>query len=96
MPTRTTSPITAIKSYGAGKVGIRAQFKCSGYGDRATIATSTDLTTEQARALAAALVALADQADAKVAAEAASKERRKKYQDREIAAGRMVVFGARG
>jgi len=97
MPSRTTSPVTAIKSYRDGMVAIRAQLKCGGWNsDTATIAAGTDLTTEQARALAAVLIELADRADAKVAAEAASKERRKKYCDREIAAGRMVVFGANG
>jgi hypothetical protein len=92
---KATAPITAKRSYHKGCVGIGIQLRCNGWNTAsATINASTDLTIEQARALAQSLIQLADLAEAKIAAEAASVARRKKWRDREIAAGRMVVMGS--
>lgn len=44
--------------------------------------------------MARALVEEADRADAKVAAKKASEDRRQKWRDREVAAGRLKIFGA--
>ena len=86
------APFLAKKSYSDGHVAVSVTLKASGWGDRVQVTGGADMTTEQARVLAQALVALADEADAKVARKAAEKERRQKWRDREIAAGRMVVF----
>lgn len=83
------------------KVTINVTLKSWGhYCDKAKIEGSTNITTAQARMLAASLVDLAaslvdlaDKEDAKVAAKAAHEERRKKWREREIASGRMKVFG---
>ena len=88
-----TDPITAKRSSGAGKVGVGIRLRCGGWsGGTAKIEASVDITTDQARVLARSLVELADQAEAKVAAETASKERRQKWREREVAAGRMVLL----
>lgn len=54
----------------------------------------SDLSTQQARDLAAALIEEADRSDARVEAKKASEDRRRKWRDREVAAGRMKVFNA--
>lgn len=88
-----TAPIIAKKSYTDGHIRIAIQLRCSGYkSDNAKISGSTDLTCEEARMLARELIALADKADEKIAAKAKHEENRKKYRDREIASGRMIVF----
>ena len=61
----------------------------------AKIEAGTDLTTEQARALAQSLIEAADKADAKLSAKSAADARRQGWRDREIAAGRMVIIGSR-
>lgn len=81
--------ISAKRSYKEGCVSVRFSLK-GGYNLKAEGAT--DLTTVQARELAKALLAEADRADAKVAAKEASGARRKKWRDREIAAGRLKVI----
>lgn len=87
------APLVAKKSFADGCVQVGIKLKASGWGhDHVRLVASTELTTTQARDLAAALVALADEADARVARRAAAEERRKKWRDREIAAGRMRVF----
>lgn len=87
--------ITAKKSYKDGCVSVRVTLKASGWqGDSARIEGGTDLTSREARELAAALIEQADRADAKVKAKAESDARRQKYRDREIAAGRMKVFSS--
>lgn len=84
--------ITAKKSYKDGHVKICVAMSSSGYrGDSLKVQGSADITSDQARELAQALVAEADKADAKVAARKASDERRKKWRDREVAAGRMKI-----
>jgi hypothetical protein len=84
--------LTAKKNNSPGKVTVNVALKCHGtYSDSARITASTDLTTGQARELAADLVRLADAADAKVAAKAAEDARRKAYCDRDVAARRMIM-----
>ena len=95
MPGRQKAPpIAAKRSHKAGHVALSVQLKCSGWGsDRAKIDASTEVTTEQARALAEALVRLADQADAKEAAKGAAEDRSRQWRDREVSAGRMRIMG---
>lgn len=62
------------------------------YGNGIRIEASAQITTAQARELAAALIEYADREDAKVAADKAREDRRKAWRDREVAAGRMKVF----
>lgn len=84
------------KSYKDGHVGLRFSLKASGWhGDSIRIEGGADLSTAAARALAVALVEEADRVDAKVRAKVASDDRRQKYRDREIAAGRMKVISLR-
>lgn len=84
------------KSYKDGHVGLRFSVKASGWhGDSIKINGGSDLSTAEARGLAKALIEEADKADAKVAAKKESDERRQKYRDREIAAGRMKVISLR-
>ena len=90
-------PITVKKSFKEGCVGVRVDLKSSNWpGDSVKVEGTTDLPSAQARELAMALIAEADRVDAKVAAKAASDERRRKYREREIAAGRLVVFSGLG
>ena len=91
--TQTTLALAAKKSYRDGHVAVSIRLKCGGYNsDRAKIESSTELTIQQARALAQSLIDEADKAAAKVEAKAAAEDRRKKYREREIAAGRMIVM----
>lgn len=91
-------PIQAKKSMREGCVAISVRMKSSWIGDHIKLEGTTDLTAAQARDLAQSLHALADDADAKVAAKAAKAASRKKWQDREVAAGRMKIisFGRGG
>lgn len=89
------APVTAKKSFKAGCVAIDVRLKATGWGrDHAKIEAGTDLTTDQARALAQSLMELADNADAKVAATTAKEQRRRAWINREVAAGRMKRINA--
>lgn len=89
-----SDPVVAKKSYHAGQVGVSMRLSCGSWSSgHVKVEASADITTEQARFLAQTLTVLADAADAKVAAKPTSEDRRKKWRDREIAAGRMVVLG---
>lgn len=89
-----TPRVVAKKSYKEGHVAIRVTLKSGGWrGDAVKVEGGTDMPVNQARELARSIIELCDQADAKSAAKAASDERRRKYREREIAAGRMVVLG---
>lgn len=91
--TKTKTPIIAKKSYSAGKVSVSVSLKASGYnGDRIQVVGSTNITSDQARELAMALMALADATDAKVEAKTKHEENSRKYREREIAAGRLIVM----
>ena len=88
------APVTVAKSSRSGHVGLTLSLRCGGWSsDSARIDASTKLTLEQARTLARELLAQADREDAKAAAKAASEERRRRWREREIAAGRMIVLG---
>jgi hypothetical protein len=85
--------IAVTKSFTEGCVGIRVTLCARGYsGASVNIQGSTNITTIESRELAMALIALADEADAKIAKSAAAKERRDKWREREIAAGRMIIM----
>ena len=79
------------KSYRDGHVGLRFSVKR----EYTRIDGGSDLTTAQARDLAKALINEADHADARSATKKAAEDRRQKWRDREIKAGRMKVFGLR-
>ena len=84
--------VSVSKSYATGHVSVRIEHReHSGRGSiSSTVSVDIDLHT--ARELAVDIqMAVQKEAD-KVAAKAAHEERRKKYRDREIAAGRMKVF----
>ena len=80
--------LTAIRSYHAKCVAVRVHLR-PGY---ARIDATTNLTTDEARMFAKRLVELADLEDAAQAKKDASEERRKRWREREIAAGRMIVM----
>jgi electron transfer flavoprotein alpha/beta subunit len=88
--------IAAKKSYAERSVEIAVKLKGQGWGhgDRVQVAGSTNLTTEQARALAAQIVAVADEADARADKRAAAEDRRRKWRNRQIASGKIQVWGA--
>lgn len=86
--------IIANRSYKDGHVSVRVTLKTSGWKSASIkVEGATDLSSNQARELAKSLIAEADRADAKVAAKAASEARRKKWRDREVAAGRIKIVG---
>ena len=87
-----TSPIVAKKSFRDGHVSIGVRLKCGAYGDTARIDAGCELAVAQARELARSLIELADEAEARAVKKAAADERRAKWRDREIAAGRMKVM----
>lgn len=94
--TKTTCPVVAKKSNSAGHVAISIRLACRDWrSGHAKIEAGAAITTEHARDLARELIALADSADVRKATKAASEARRRKWRDREIAAGRMIVLGAR-
>ena len=89
--------ITVKKSYKDGHVSVRVLLKARSYSsDHIKIEGDTDLKSSEARELAAALIDEANKTDAKTKAKAASDERRRKYREREIAAGRLKVFSNLG
>jgi hypothetical protein len=90
------APVKASKSYRDGCVKLRVSAKSGGYGGP-SIASSIDLDlkAEDAKALCQELLAEVERAEAKVAAKAAAEDRRKKWRDREIAAGRMKIISFR-
>lgn len=84
------------KSYKDGHVGIRFSLKANEW-DSASLKIEGDsnLSTAEARTLARALIEEADRVDAKVAAKVASDDRRRKWRDREISAGRLKIIELR-
>jgi hypothetical protein len=83
------------KSYKDGHVSVGVRLKSRGWHTgHASIRLegSADITSAQARELATALTLCADKADAKVAAKRKHEENRKKWREREVAAGRMIVM----
>lgn len=84
------------KSYKDGHVGLRFSLKARAWsGDSIRIDGGSDLSTDQARDMAKALIEQADRADASVAKKRAAEERRQKWRDREIAAGRLKIVSLR-
>lgn len=93
----TKTAITVVQSHSLGQITLRITLRAAGYnGDSIAIQGSTTLSTVDARSLAESLVAFAEAADAKVAKKTAEEDRRKKWRDREIAAGRMKIMSWRG
>ena len=84
--------ITVKRAYSDGLVSISVRLSGSGYrSDSINVMGSTDISIPVARSLAADLIRLADEADVKAEKKRAADERRKKWREREIAAGRMQV-----
>lgn len=75
------SAFTVSRSNRTRSVAVRFQVQASDFGARITSSGSADLTSDEARALAAALSAQADATDLKA--------------QKQDAAGRMRVFSAR-
>lgn len=83
--------LTVKKSYTKGCVKLAIALSAHGYRcDNVKVDATCDMSAEEAKALAAALVAEADRTLAAVAKEQAAKARREQWRQREIAAGRMV------
>jgi hypothetical protein len=80
---------TAKKSASDGSVRICADLATGWYGPHVKIQASATISTAEARALAAELIALSDAADAKMEKKKATDARRQKWREREIAACRM-------
>lgn len=88
-------PLSVRRSYCDGKVGVRMELSVLGSYGRGLSKSllSADISVEDARAIAAALLAEATLVEGKEQKKALHEERRRKWRDREIAAGRMVVIG---
>lgn len=85
--------ITIKRAYAEQSVRIGVAFHAFG-GPSVSGRADGELSTADARTLAAALIAEADRADAVAAKKEATKARRDKWREREIAAGRMKVISA--
>jgi len=87
--------MTVKKSYTDGHIAVGLVLKTQGWhSDSISVTATTDLTIQQAREFAASLLAKADAQEARVKAKQQAKERRGRWREREIAAGRMVVMDA--
>ncbi len=85
--------LTARRAAGGGGITITVRLRGGGfYRDTVRVDGSTDLTSTEARVLAASLIVCADQVDAAVEKKAAGEARRKAWRDREVAAGRMKIM----
>lgn len=83
--------LSVKRSYTKGSVKLCMSLSAHGlHLDSIKADASCDLSSADARALAAALIAEADRVDAKAAKDKAQEDRREKWRQREIAAGRMV------
>lgn len=89
---KTAPPITAAKAHSAGKLTIKVRLNSGWSGDHMKLEGSTELTTNQARVLAQSLIDLANAEDRKVANKKEADERKQKWYDREVAAGRLRVM----
>lgn len=91
------TPVKVSKSYRDGCVKLRVSAKASGVygGPSITSSVDLDLKAEDARAFCQELLAEVEKAEAKVAAKNAAEDRRKKWREREIAAGRLKVISLR-
>lgn len=81
--------LSVRKSYKDGCIALRISLK-GGY--TLKVDGSADLPTADARELAKAMIEECDKVDARVAAKAASEDRRRKWRDREVAAGRIKIM----
>lgn len=87
------------RSYGGGYVRLVVEGNASGFeSNSADIKSKIDvpMTIADARTLAADLEKFAAAEETRVNAKAAADERRSKWRDREIAAGRMRAMSAQG
>lgn len=81
--------LSVKKSYKDGCIALRFSVK-GGYSLK--VEGSADLATAEARDLANAMIEECDRVDARIAAKNAAEERRQKWREREIAAGRLNVM----
>lgn len=83
------------KGFLDGSVSLSVQGNAGGYRQPdIKVSISVPLTIAEARALAADLEKFASAAETKVAVSAAKEESRRKWRDREVAAGRMKIMNA--
>lgn len=85
--------VSVKKSYDKGAIKILVSAKSSGWrsGDASiSVNVSCNISTTEARQLAADIIAAADVEDARREKDKASDARRSAWREREIAAGRMV------
>lgn len=85
-------PFTVAKACESGRVRIRTRLRAGGFGSSISVQGAADISTADARAFAADLIRQADEEDARVAKKQATEERRRKWREREIAAGRLRVM----
>lgn len=86
--------VKVSKSFKDGHVALRVEAGAHSWGGGETVSASVsvDLDLATAKALQIAMGEAIEKEAAKVAAKQAYETRRKKWRDREIAAGRMQVF----
>jgi hypothetical protein len=83
-------PFTVKRAFLDGSVRLAGDLRPYDHSWGVKVQFSTDITIAEARELAAALVAEADRAEAKVVAKTAAAERRQAWHRREVEAGRRV------
>lgn len=81
-----------LKSYADGHVKVRVTASAYGRGSDISAAVAFDLDLDAARAFQAELASAIQKEADKVAATQAREDRRKKWREREIAAGRMKIM----
>lgn len=88
------STFAVVKSYRDGCVSVSVNLSASGYGPSVKVQCRAQISTIEARELAAELIAKADAEEAKQEKLLQTKERHDKWREREIAAGRIKVMSA--
>lgn len=88
------SAFTVSRAYSDRMVSVRFKVQTHNFGTSIATQGSTDLSCQDARALAAALTEQAAAADLKAEKKVQADARRRAWRDREIAAGRMIVLGS--
>jgi hypothetical protein len=87
--------IKAMKAYRDGCVKVRVSASSYGGGRDVSASVAVDLPLEVAKQFLAELATAIEKEEAKVKAKQDSEERRKKWRDREVAAGRLKIMSLR-
>ena len=87
-------PFTVKRAFRDASVRVAANLRVSDRGEACAIEAAADISSIEARDLAAALIAAADRVDEVAAKKTSAEARRQAWRDREVAAGRMQIMSA--